>query len=123
MIMTTTAAALRPGRWMPGAGRHATQGRVWPMTVVTLRLDLRVGNCHTLWEKRRRMRAIMEKLHRSFNVSVAAVDHDLDPSLATLAVVAVAKTRREVHELLERVVDAVAAYPKAELLSHDITEV
>ena len=65
----------------------------------------------------------MDKVHRSFNVSVAAVDHDLDPSLATLAVVAVARTRREVRELLDRVADAVAAYPRAELLSHDITEV
>jgi uncharacterized protein YlxP (DUF503 family) len=69
------------------------------------------------------MRAIMEKIHRYFNVSVAAEDDDRDPSLATLAVVAVARTRREARELLDRVADAVAAYPRAELLSHDITEV
>jgi hypothetical protein len=93
------------------------------MTVATLRLDLRVGNCHSLGEKQRRMRAIMDKVHRSFNVSVAAMDHDHDPLQVTLAVVAVARSRREVHALLARVADAVAVYPRAELLSHDITEV
>jgi uncharacterized protein YlxP (DUF503 family) len=93
------------------------------MTVATLRLDLRLGQCHTSRETRRRMRAIMDKVHRYFNVSVATDEHEDDPSLVTLAVVAVARTRREVRELLERVADAVAAYPRAELLSQDISEV
>jgi len=44
------------------------------------------------------MRAIMEKVHRYSNVSRAAED-------------------------LERVTDAVAAYPRGEPLSHDISEV
>lgn len=71
------------------------------------------------------MRAIMEKVHRSFNVSVAAADpgRDADPSLGTLAVVAVARSRREVRLLLERVADAVAADSRVALLSHEITEV
>jgi uncharacterized protein YlxP (DUF503 family) len=69
------------------------------------------------------MRVIMDKVHRSFNVSVASLEDGPDPSLASLAIVAVARTRREVRSLLDRVVDAVAAYPRAELLSHDITEV
>jgi uncharacterized protein YlxP (DUF503 family) len=93
------------------------------MTVATLRLDLRVGDGHNPWEKRRRMRTIMDKVHRSFNVSVAAADHETDPSRCTLAVVAVARTRREVRELLGRVAVAVASSSKAELLGHDITEV
>lgn len=65
----------------------------------------------------------MDKLHRYFNVSVAAEDHEDDPSRSTLAVVAVARTRREVRALLDRVADAVAAYPRAEVLSHDFSEV
>jgi uncharacterized protein YlxP (DUF503 family) len=93
------------------------------MTVATLRLDLRVLNCRSPGEKRRRMRVIIDKLHRSFNVSVAAVDHAQDPLGLTVAVVAVAATRRQVHELLARVADAVTVYPGAEILSHDITEV
>jgi len=93
------------------------------MTVATLRLDLRLSHCDTTRENRRRMRAIMDKVHRSFNVSVAAVEHEGDPSQATMAVVAVARTRREVRELLGRVADALTVYPRAELLNHEITEV
>jgi uncharacterized protein YlxP (DUF503 family) len=93
------------------------------MTVATLRLDLRVVNCSSPGEKQRRMRAITDKLHRSFNVSVATADHDQDPHRFTLALVAVAKTRREAHKVLSRVGDAVAVYPGAEILSHDISEV
>jgi uncharacterized protein YlxP (DUF503 family) len=93
------------------------------MTVATLRLDLRVSNCYSIRERHRRMRLIMDKVHRSFNVSVATLDGDPDPALATLAVVAVAPSRREVRALLDRVADAVASYPRAELLFHDITEV
>ena len=68
------------------------------MTVATLRLDLRVVHCQIPREKRRRMRAIMERVHRYFNVSVAAEDR-------------------------ERVADAVASYPRGDPLSHDISEV
>jgi uncharacterized protein YlxP (DUF503 family) len=93
------------------------------MTVATLRLDLRVVNCSSPGEKRRRMRVMMDKLHRSFNVSVAAADNDRDPLGLTLAVVAVAASRRQVHQLLARVADAVAVFPGAEVQSHDITEV
>jgi hypothetical protein len=68
------------------------------MIVATLRPDLRVVPCQTPRGMRRRMRAIMEKVHRYSNVSRAAED-------------------------LERVTDAVAAYPRGEPLSHDISEV
>jgi uncharacterized protein YlxP (DUF503 family) len=93
------------------------------MTVASLRLDLRVVNCRSQGEKRRRMRVMMDKVHRSFNVSVAALEPAQDPLQITLAVVAVARTRREVRDLLARVADAVAVFPGAEILSHDITEV
>ncbi|MEJ7638729.1 MAG: DUF503 domain-containing protein [Singulisphaera sp.] len=92
------------------------------MTVATLRLKLLVADCQTTREKRRLMRAILEKLHRHFNVSVAEGDHDANPSQSDLSVVVVARTRREARETLARVADAVAAHPRAELLSHAILE-
>jgi uncharacterized protein YlxP (DUF503 family) len=65
----------------------------------------------------------MEQVHRDFNVPVAAEEHVDDPSLVAPAVVAVSRTRREVRDLLARVADAVAAYPRVELSSLDISEV
>ncbi len=93
------------------------------MTVATLRLKMLVAECHSTREKRRLMWAIMEKVHRHFNVSVAEGDHDSDPSQSDLTVVVVARTRREARETLARVADAIAAHPRAELLSHAILEV
>jgi uncharacterized protein YlxP (DUF503 family) len=93
------------------------------MTVATLRLELLVGNCQSLREKRRRMRTIVSKLHRHFNVSVAEADRDNDPASALLVVATVGRTRRDARETLERVADAVAAYPRAVLLRQEITEV
>jgi hypothetical protein len=93
------------------------------MTVATLRLELLLADCHTNREKRRLMRAIMEKLHRNFNVSVAGGDQDANPTHSDLTVAVAARTRREAREILARVADAVAAHPRAELLSHAILEV
>jgi uncharacterized protein len=93
------------------------------MTVATLRLELRVNPGHSPREKRRCMRAIMDKLHRYFNVSVAEADHTTDPAQSILVVAAVSRTRCEVRETLVQIADAVAAYPRAELVSHAIIEV
>jgi uncharacterized protein len=93
------------------------------MTVVTLRLDLRVIPYHSPRDTRRQLQAIMDKLHRYFNVSVAGADGDASPDAAVLVVAAVGRTRRDARETLERVADAVAAHPRAEVLRHAITEV
>ena len=72
-----------------------------------------------------RMQAIMDRLHRSFNVSVA--DADSGPSgeidRTVLVVVAVGRARRDARLILDRVADAVAAHPRTEVLAHDFTEV
>ena len=91
------------------------------MTVATLRLDLRLGHCDSLREKRRRMRAITGRLHRHFNVALADDDRD-DPAHGLLVVATVGRNRREARETLERVADAIAAHPRADVLSQAITE-
>jgi uncharacterized protein YlxP (DUF503 family) len=93
------------------------------MHVATLRLQLRVRDCTSVRVKRRRVRAILEKLHKHFNVSVAEVDRVDHPSESVLAVAAVDRGRREVRERLERVVEALSVHPRAELLGHELIEV
>ena len=93
------------------------------MRVATLRLELLIIECQTLREKRRRMQAIISKLRRHFNVSVAEVDRHDWPTEAVLAVAVVGNSRFEVREILKRVADAVGVHPRAELLHHAIYEV
>ena len=111
-----------PGSWLSRtAGRRGKWNR--PMTIVTLRLDLRVSHCQSTRDLRRQMRAIMDKLHRHFNVSVADAEPEGRADQAVLLVAAVGRTRREARETIERVADAVAAHPHAEVLAHAISEV
>jgi uncharacterized protein YlxP (DUF503 family) len=93
------------------------------MTIVVLQLELLFSGCPSTREKRRRMQAIMDQLHRHFNVALAEGGAPRDPNQGSLVAVAVGRVGRDVRETLERVLAAVAAYPRAELLSHSIREV
>ena len=93
------------------------------MTVATLRLDLRLGPGLDPREARRQMQAIMDKLHRHFNVSVAADETTARRDSAVLIAAAASRTRRDARETLERVAEAVAAHPRVEVVGLAITEV
>jgi uncharacterized protein YlxP (DUF503 family) len=92
------------------------------MTVATLRLSVRFRHCMTAKDTRRQVQAIMDKLHKHFNVSVADADLPGDPSGSLVLVAAVGRTKREARETLERVADAVTAHPRADVLSLTLTE-
>ena len=72
--------------------------------------------------KRKIVRGILDKIHRHFNVAVAEVEGEAHPSKSTLGVAALAKNRREVREILDRVTHALAAHPRAEVLQVDWTD-
>jgi uncharacterized protein YlxP (DUF503 family) len=91
------------------------------MFLAVLRLEVRIIDSPRA--KRRTVRAILDKIHHKFNVSVAEVDRVNHPSESVLGVSAIAATRKEVREVLDRVADAVAAHPRAEILLLDITEI
>jgi uncharacterized protein YlxP (DUF503 family) len=90
------------------------------MIVAVLRLEINLTPTAASRDASRQVRAIIDKLHRHFNVSVAASD-GRDEVVLTVAVAA--RTRRDGRETLERVADAVAAHPRAEVLRRTITEV
>ncbi|HWE35842.1 MAG TPA: DUF503 family protein [Isosphaeraceae bacterium] len=93
------------------------------MTVATLRLELRVGDCPSLRERRRRLGRIAAKLRRYFNVSVAEDDRIGTPTQGALVAAAVGNSRVAARDVLERVADAVAAHPQVELLAQALHEV
>ncbi|MFO0953509.1 MAG: DUF503 domain-containing protein [Isosphaeraceae bacterium] len=93
------------------------------MTVATLRLDLRVSHCPAPRDRRRQMQAIMEKLRRHFNVAVADAEGPGGSDVSVLLVATVARSRKDARETLERVADALAAHPRAEILGQVIHEV
>jgi uncharacterized protein YlxP (DUF503 family) len=91
------------------------------MFLAMLRLEIRLQDGPRA--KRRTVQAILDKIHRHFNVSVAEVDRANHPSESVLGIAAIAATRKDVREVLDRVADAVAAHPRAEVLNLELTEI
>jgi len=88
------------------------------MPVVSLVVELRLVGCGTSRQKRQLVEAILGKLRTHFNVSAAEVGRE-DPApdaVAAFGFAAVARTRRDAKEVLERVVDAVSAHPRADVV-------
>jgi uncharacterized protein YlxP (DUF503 family) len=90
------------------------------MYLAMLRLEVRILDGPRA--KRRTVQAMVDKLHRNFNVSVSEVDRANHPSESVLGVAAIAATRKEVREVLDRVADAVSAHPRAEILALELTD-
>jgi len=93
------------------------------MQVSVLRIELRFGDCRTVRQKRRRLRAIIAKLRRHFNVSLAEVEREDSATETVLGAVTVARNRREAREELDHVADALAGYPHAEVVAQRLVDV
>lgn len=73
------------------------------MSVGILRLSFRLPECHSLKEKRGRIKSVIARLHREFNVSVAEVDdQDLWQS-CSLLVACASGSGRQAEIVLTRV--------------------
>lgn len=87
------------------------------MHLATLRVEIQVAPGYR--SKRKTIRAILEKVHRHFNVSVAELVGETHPSRSTLGVATLGASRREVREVLDRVALALSAHPRVEVLEVD----
>ncbi len=85
------------------------------MPVVSLVLELRLRGCSTPRQRRALVQAILGKLRRHFNVAGADVGPEDRPGEAVVGFASVGRTRREARDLLDRVAEAVAAHPSAEV--------
>ena len=87
------------------------------MWVGALEFDLLLGDVHSLKEKRSLVRPLIADLRRSWQVSVAEVDHLQLHRRAAVGVSMVAPDSRHLVEVLDAVERSVAGRPEIELLS------
>lgn len=73
------------------------------MTVGLLTLDLYLPGCSSLKEKRRRLKPLVHRLHREFNISVAEMDHQDIWQNATLMCALVSNDPAHVQRALQTV--------------------
>jgi uncharacterized protein YlxP (DUF503 family) len=87
------------------------------MWVGTIEFDLRLGDVHSLKDKRSVVRPLIADVRRKFSISVAEVDHLDLHRRAGLGVALVSSERSRVVEVLDAVERLVAYRPEVELLS------
>jgi uncharacterized protein YlxP (DUF503 family) len=82
-----------------------------------IEFDILLGDVHSLKGKRSVVRPLLADLRRSFEVSVAEVDHQDLHRRAMVGVGVVSGDRQHAVDVLDRVERQVAARPEIDLLS------
>jgi len=90
------------------------------MTIGVLRVTLRIPEAHSLKDKRRVVKSLLERVANQFNAAVAEVG-DLDVwTRAQLAVVTVSNDRRHANAMLDSIRNFVDRHSAAEVATADI---
>jgi hypothetical protein len=87
------------------------------MSLGLLTLHFYLPGCSSLKEKRRRLKPLLARLHREFNVSVAEVDHLDVWQNAVVACALVSNNNKHTHRTLQQVVSWIEhSWPDVDLV-------
>lgn len=90
------------------------------MTVGVARITLILHDNHSLKEKRRVLKSLIEKIRHRFNVAVAEVaDQDLYQR-ATVGIAVVGSDARVLNSLLDRIIEYLDSLQLADMVSQEI---
>lgn len=73
------------------------------MPVGLLTLDIRLPGCSSLKEKRSRLKPLISRLHRDFNISVAEMDHQDSWKEAVIVCAVVSNDAAHTQRVLQKV--------------------
>jgi uncharacterized protein len=80
------------------------------MSVGILTLQLHIPGCSSLKEKRGRLKPLLARLHKEFNISVAEVDHNDAWREASIACALVSNDREHSQQALQKVISWIEIY-------------
>jgi uncharacterized protein len=91
------------------------------VNVGLLTLHIHLPGCSSLKEKRRRLKPLLVRLHREFNISVAEVEDQDFWQSATLLCALVGTEKGHIQRSLQRIVHWIESYwPDVEVVSDQI---
>jgi uncharacterized protein len=90
------------------------------MTVGVARITLRLHENHSLKEKRRVLKSLIEKSRHRFNVTVAEVADQDRHQLATLGVAVVGNDGRVLNSLLDRIIAYMDSLQLVDIIDQEI---
>ena len=88
------------------------------MIVGILTVELATLEARSLKDKRRVIQSVKQKLHNRFNVSVAEVAHGDSIKQCRLGVAVVSNESRQVHSVLDTIVDSLRRVPGLTLVDY-----
>lgn len=87
------------------------------MIVGILQIELRIGESHSLKEKRMVLKSLKDRLRRKFNISISEIGFQETWQRALLGVSSIGTDKGYVNGLLSSVLDWVASNRSVELVS------
>jgi uncharacterized protein YlxP (DUF503 family) len=91
------------------------------MVIGALEVNLFIGGSQSLKDKRMVLRSLKDRLHRTFNVSVAEVDNNDQWQMAVLGIVVVTNDQAHANEILSKVVHFIESDGEARLETYRIS--
>ena len=80
------------------------------MSLGVLTLQIEIPGCKSLKDKRSRLKPLLTRLHREFNVSVAEIDHNDFWQSAIIACALISNSPKHSQRVLQKVVSWVEEY-------------
>ena len=91
------------------------------MSLGLLTLHLSIPGCMSLKEKRSRLKPLIARLHREFNISVAEMDHQDSWQNAVLACAMITSDQVQTHRSLQKIANWVETHwPDLEVADEQI---
>lgn len=91
------------------------------MTIGVLTLLIHLPACSSLKEKRSRLKPLLSRLHKEFNISIAEVEHNDAWRAATLTCAVVSNDGSHARQVLQNVVRWIEVYwPDVQLENDEI---
>ena len=80
------------------------------MAIGTLTLQIDIPGCRSLKSKRSRLKPLITRLHREFNISVAEVDHQNSWQSAVIVCVMISSSAKHTQHALQGITEWVESY-------------
>lgn len=90
------------------------------MTIGILKLTLFIHDSNSLKQKRMVLNSLKARLHNNFNVAVTEIDDEDKWQKATIAIVGVARDRKNINSSLCHIINFVEEFKNIDLIGHEI---
>ena len=92
------------------------------MHVIALTIELNLPGCSSLKDKRRRIKPLLNRLNREFNISTAEIDHNDRHTASIIACVVVSNDYRHAQRVLAKIPGWITKYrPDLQVIDEILT--